>query len=300
MKGLDLPTAVAMLLTLAGRPCAAQEPGQRTFPSPEAAVAALCSALQGQDEKAILAILGPGSKALLTSGDREEDARDRAEFLGRYQEMHRLERRPDGTVELVLGAANWPSPIPLVNRGEAWFFDAEAGGQELLLRRIGQNEWSTLTVLRELVMAQKEYFAGHRGVYARSLCSSPGHQDGLYWKTGAGEPESPIGPALARAEMNMPPEAGNTPAPYCGYYYATLGGQGHKAPGGAKDYGVNGRMSGGFAFLAFPAEYRTSGVMTFMVNLDGDVVEKDLGPTTLTMVQRMKRFDPDATWEKVP
>lgn len=272
----------------------AQQPGAKTFASPEAACAALVAASKDNDPKALLAILGPGAQQLVSSGDPAEDARGRATFVQRYQEMHRLVKEPDGTTVLYIGAHNWPSPIPLVSKGDAWSFDTEKGAKEILARRIGRNELSTIKVCQELVAAQKEYFAGQHA-YARTLGSAEGQHDGLYWKAGPSGSPSPIGPLVAAAAQG---EDNGAPAPYRGYYFRTLSRQGPKAPGGAKVYLEKGRMTGGFAFLACPAEYRSSGVMTFLVNQDGVVYERDLGPDTAARVKAMQAYNPGPGWRK--
>jgi len=190
-------------------------------------------------------------------------------------------------------------PIPLVEKAGTWYFDTAAGQREILYRRIGRNEMSTMRVCKELVAAQKEYYSSHNGEYAQKIFSDEGKQDGLYWKTGAGQLESPIGPLVAAAvseDYALRPQ-GATATPYRGYLYHALVRQGANAKGGAKNYVVGGRMTGGFAFVAYPAEYRSSGVMTFIVNGDGTVYEKDLGPNTAAIAKAMKTFNPDSTWK---
>ncbi len=274
----------------------AQQPGQRTFDSPAAAVQALFTAVRNNDPQALLAILGPQGKRLVSSGDAREDAGDRANFIHKYGEMHRLVKEPDGTLSLYVGAENWPMPIPIAQSGHAWYFDTAAGRQEILYRRIGRNELSAIRVLEELVAAQKEYESAHH-VYARRIYSSEGMHDGLYWKPAPGESESPIGPlvAAAVAQGYEGPHSG-TRTPYRGYYFHVLTGQGAHAPGGAKSYLVDGKMTGGFAFVASPADYRTSGVMTLIVGADGIVYQKDLGRGTAALAHAMREYNPDASW----
>jgi hypothetical protein len=276
----------------------AQQAGQKTFSSAEAASHALVTAAQSNDEKALLEILGPEGKQIVSSGDETEDANSRANFVKRYQEMHRLVKEPDGTTILYIGAHNWPTPIPLVNKGNSWHFDTEAGKKEILYRRIGRNELSAIRVCQELVAAQKEYSAEHKE-YAQKIFSDEGQHDGLYWKAAAGEPQSPIGPLVASAvAKGYSKSLEGPPTPYRGYYFHILMRQGKSGAGGAKSYIVNGKMTEGFAFVAYPAEYRSSGVMTFVVNEDGVVHEKDLGKKTDVVAQAMTEYNPNPTWRK--
>ena len=278
----------------------AQQPGQKTFSSAEKASHALVTAAQSNDEKALLEILGPGpdGKQIVSSGDETEDANSRANFVERYREMHRLVKEPDGTTVLYIGAHNWPAPIPLVNKGNSWYFDTAAGKKEILYRRIGRNELSAIRVSQELAAAEKEYSKQH-SEYAQKIFSDEGQHNGLYWKAADGEPQSPIGPLVASAvAKGYGKSLEGAPTPYRGYYYLILTRQGKNGPGGAKSYIVNGKMSGGFAFVAYPAEYRSSGVMTFLVNEDGVVYEKDLGKKTDVLAKAMKEYDPNSSWQK--
>jgi len=292
-----LPGAAAALLLAALLPAQAmaQAKGQRTFASAAEAGDALVIAAQGGDEKALADILGPDGRDLVASGDATEDARSRAEFVQRYQEMHRLVREPDGTTTLYIGARNWPTPIPIVNRDQAWYFDTDAGRREILFRRIGQNETATIRVCLELAEAQKEYRALRGGSYARSIASDAGQHDGLYWKAGDGETRSPIGPLVAAAEVKDRKAGPLTP--YQGYCFRALAGQGRQAPGGAHSYAANGTMTRGFAFVAYPAKYRSSGVMTFIVDRDGIVYQRDLGKGTEAFARTVKAYNPDAGWK---
>jgi hypothetical protein len=290
---------VAILLTgwFANRSLA-QQPGQKTFSSAEDASNALVTAVQSNDEKAMLDILGPDGKQIVSSGDETEDAHSRADFAKRYQEMHRLVKEPDGTTTLYIGAQNWPTPIPLMNNGNSWYFDTEAGKKEILFRRIGRNEMSAIRVCQELIAAQKE-FSTQRNEYAQKIFSDEGQHNGLYWKASDSEPQSPIGPLVARAvAKGYPKSLEGAPTPFRGYYYHILMRQGKNGQGGAKSYVVNGKMTAGFAFVAYPAEYRSSGVMTFVVGEDGVVYEKDLGKKTEVRAQAMKEYNPDSTWQK--
>jgi hypothetical protein len=277
----------------------AQKPGQKTFSSPEEASEALVTASQNNDEKAMLEILGPDGKQIVSSGDDTEDAENRANFVHRYQEMHRLVKEPDGTTCLYTGAENWPMPIPLVSKGNAWYFDTEAGKKEILYRRVGRNEMSAIRVCEQLVAAEKEYYSSQHSEYAQNIFSDEGQHNGLYWKAADGEPQSPIGPLVASAVAEGYTKGQNVaPTPYRGYYYHILASQGKKAPGGAKPYVANGKMTAGFAFVAYPAEYRSSGVMTFIVDADGVVLQKDLGKKTEVVGKNMKEYNPDSSWQK--
>jgi hypothetical protein len=296
---------IAMLPTLVLAACfctqaLAQQLHQKTFSSAEEASKAMVTAAQNNDEKAMLEILGPAGKQLVSSGDDAEDAASRATFAQRYQEMHRLVKEPDGTTILYIGAHNWPTPIPLVHKGNSWYFDTEAGKKEILYRRVGRNEMSAIRVCQELVASEKEYSAQH-GEYAQKIFSDEGKQDGLYWRAANGAPQSPIGPLVAAAVVGgsfaQSHEEG-TPTPYRGYYFHTLERQGKDAEGGAKSYMANGKMTEGFAFVAYPAEYRSSGVMTFIVGADGTVFEKDLGLKTAEVAKAIKEYNPDSSWKK--
>jgi hypothetical protein len=272
----------------------AQQPGQKTFSSAEKASNALFMAAKSNDEKAMLDILGPDGKQIVSSGDQAEDTESRATFAQRYQEMHRLVKEPDGMTTLYIGARNWPTPIPLVEKGKVWYFDTEAGKREILYRRVGRNEMSAIRVCEELVAAQKEYRAAQHNEYAQKVVSDEGQHNGLYWKAANGGPQSPVGPLVASAVAE-----GNGPKmPYRGYYYHILTSQGKNAPGGAKSYIVNGKMTAGFAFAAYPAEYRSSGVMTFIVTQDGVVYQKDLGKNTDGLAKAMNEYNRDSGWKK--
>jgi hypothetical protein len=277
----------------------AQQRGQKTFSSPEDASNAFIAAAQSNDEKAMLEILGPDGKQIVSSGDETEDAQSRANIVKKYQEMHRFVREPDGTTVMYIGAENWPTPIPLMNKGNSWYFDTEAGKKEILYRRVGRNELSAIRVCEEMVVAEKEYYSTEHNEYAQKIYSDQGQQNGLYWKAADGGPQSPIGPlvAAAVAEGYVRDQSG-APTPYRGYYYHLLTRQGKNAPGGAKSYIVNGKMTEGFAFVAYPAEYRSSGVMTFIVNQDGVVYQKDLGKKTEVLGITIKEYNPNSSWQK--
>jgi Protein of unknown function (DUF2950) len=275
----------------------AQQQGQKTFASAEEASNALFNAAQSNDEKAMLDLFGPDGKQVVSSGDDVQDKEMHANFAKKYQDMHRLVNEPDGTTTLYLGAENWPAPIPLVHKGNVWYFDTEAGTREILYRRVGRNEITTIRVCQELVAGEKDYYSESHNTYAQKFFSTEGQRDGLYWKADAGAPQSPIGPLIASAVAEgyeQIPQGG--PTPFHGYYFHVLYAQGRHAPGGSKNYIVGGKMTGGFAFVAYPAEYRSSGVMTFIVGSNGVVYEKDLGKNTESIVKAMKKFDPDSSW----
>jgi len=278
---------------------AAQQKGQKTFSSPEQASKAVVAALQNNDEKAMLEILGPDARQIVFSGDPIEDAESHANFLSKYEEMHRLLKEPDGSVTLYIGAENWPTPIPLSLKGNLWFFDTEAGKREILFRRIGRNEYSAMRICQELVAAQKEYYAMQHNEYARQIYSDEGQHNGLYWKVAEGELQSPIGPLVASSVAEgYVTGKGAPPTPYRGYFFRILRRQGKNASDGAKSYIVNGKMTEGFAFAAYPAEYRSSGVMTFIVNQDGTVYQKDLGKNTEAFGKALQEYNPDSSWGK--
>ena len=297
---LPILAAVAILLT-ACFPIRsmAQQPGQKTFSSPEDASNALVAAAQNSDEKAMLDILGPDGKQIVSSGDETEDAESRANFVRRYEQMHRLMKEPDGTTVLYIGAENWPTPIPLVNHGNSWYFDTEAGKKEILYRRVGRNELSAISVCQELVAAQKEFYSAQHNEYAKEIFSNEGQHNGLYWKAAEGEPQSPVGPLVASAfAEGYAKSQDGSPTPYRGYYYRMLTRQGKNAPGGAGSYLLNGKSAEGFAFVAYPAEYRSSGVMTFIVNEDGIVYQKDFGKKTEVLAKALKEYNPNSSWQK--
>lgn len=297
---VNLKIAIATVVTtlvISASATTDQTSGQESFPSARQAAHALASAVQARDDQKLMQILGPEGKELVSSGDPQEDKQDQDDFSQKYDQMHRLVKEPDGTVTLYIGAENWPFPIPLVENKGNWHFDTQAGKQEILFRRIGRNELSTIQVCHELVEAEKEHFAGahpgEAGQYAQKFSADQGTHDGLYHPVTTGQPE--IGPLLAEAGA----DAGQSESqPFHGYYYRILTRQGSNAPGGAKDYTADGKMTGGFAFVAFPAEYKSSGVMTFLVNQDGIVYEKDLGQDTSKLARAMQEYNPDSSWQK--
>jgi hypothetical protein len=286
----------------AGSFAASKDSQPRIFRSPGAAAAALVEAARADDLKEMTAVLGPDAKEVISSGDPVADNNAREEFTRRYDQMHRLSYDDKGRVILYVGAENWPLPIPIVKRGDGWAFDSAAGEEEMLYQRVGRNELFTIDVLEQLADAQQEYASREHdtsGVaqFAQTIFSSPGKKNGLYWPTKEGEPESPIGPLIADATaQGYQRDPSARPAPFHGYYYKVLTGQGANAPGGALDYLVDGKMTRGFAFLAYPADYGSSGVMTFMIDKAGVVVEKDLGPDTEKIAPTMTTFNPDSGW----
>jgi hypothetical protein len=278
---------------------------QTTFKSPEDAVSAMIDAVKKNDTKALLAVFGPGSKGLVSSGDEVADKTASEQFVARYDEKNRLEQVGDKKVLLHIGNDDWPFPIPIVKTGKNWRFDTKAGKHEILARRIGRNELSAIQTCLVYVDAQREYALKDRDKnglleYAQKFGSKPGEKDGLYWETKEGEEESPLGPAVAKAvrEGYARKKTSDQPTPYHGYYYRILKAQGKSAPGGAYDYVVDGKMIGGFALVAYPAQYGNSGIMSFIVNQDGVVYQKDLGKNTAKIAQAMKSFDPDKAWKK--
>jgi hypothetical protein len=303
-KAVRLVAPVLAALSLAGSfaPAFAQQPGQQTFASLQDAGHALFVAMGSQDEQSPLRVLGPAAQDVLSSGDPAEDSDARVGFVVKYQEMHRFVKEPDETVTLVVGAENWPFPIPLVNNQGKWYFDTDSGKDEILFRRIGRNELAAMDACRQLVEAQKEYFAHPPGdlpkQFAQKLVSDEGRHNGVYWQGASDEFDSPINPLIAYARQNPPTDQVREHAPFNGYMFRILTSQGEHAPGGAKNYVVDGKMTGGFAFVAYPAEYRSSGVMTFIVDESGTIFEKDLGPNTRKLAESMTTYDPDSTWQQ--
>jgi Protein of unknown function (DUF2950) len=274
---------------------------QKTFSSAEEAAKALYDAARNHDMDGMMIILGPDAKDIVMwTDDPSARQADTDVFVQKYGQMHRLVREPDAETTLYVGAENWPLPIPLVEKNGAWYFDADLGRTEILYRRIGENEMDTVETLRALVDAQNEYFSGNSEStaaheYAQRLASEPGKHDGLYWPGSNGPDDCPIGPYVAQASYDR-----SDRKPLHGYFFRVLTEQGARAQGGARNYIVDGKMTGGFAFVAFPAEYRSSGVKTFLVNENRRVFEKDLGPMTVQLARAMKVYNPDSSWTRVP
>ena len=282
---------------------ATTETSQTTFSSPEEAVAAMVDALRNGKPNVVPKLVGPGSGDWLLSGDEVADRAAAAQFVAAYDAKHRIRREGASRAVLTVGVDDWPMPVPLVKTGMRWSFDSAAGRDEVLARRIGRNELDTIQVLKAMADAQIEYArAAGAGTgqlaYAQKFASSPGKKDGLYWPVKDGEPMSPLGPLVAQAATEGYTTANLTP--YRGYLFRILTGQGSSAPGGAFDYVAKGVMIGGFAIVAYPANYGVSGVTTFLISHDGVVYQKDLGAATAQLAAKMTRFDPGPGWQKVP
>jgi Protein of unknown function (DUF2950) len=281
-----------------------QKPSRSMFATPDEAGDALLAAAKSGDPAALVEIFGPESKELISSGDAVQDKNAVATFVEKYGVMHRWRRLEDGSELLLVGADNFAFPIPLKKTdGGQWFFDTAAGKEEVLNRRIGRNELAIIEVCRAVAEAQAEYFSRlHDGAstkqYALKFISDPGKQNGLYWKSEEGQPESPLGPLVAFATAEGYSAKPDAHTPFHGYYFRMLKGQSNNAPGGARDYISNGKMVGGFAFVAYPAEYGNSGVTTFIMNQDGVLLQKDLGATTTETATAMNEFDPTG-WSPV-
>jgi len=276
-------------------------PAQQAFPSPEDAAAALAAAVKTGTTRALLKVLGKDGRDIVESGDDVADAEARQRFLAAYEAKHSVKAEGNKKATLILGADEFPFPIPLVNNRTGWEFDPAAGRLEILYRRIGRNELDAIQTCLAFVDAQNEYAEKDRdgkgvGVYAQRIVSSPGKKDGLFWRDD--RDPSPLGELAAQASAEGY-KVGDQPEPYHGYYFRILTAQGPGAPGGALNYVVGGKMIGGFALIASPAEYGKSGVMTFMVNHAGTVYQKDLGNRTDSIAKRIYLFDPDQTWKKV-
>lgn len=278
-----------------------EKPSIATYATPDDAGNALLAAVQAGDMNGLVTIFGPDSKDIILSGDPVQDKNSASAFVAGYGRMHRWRNLVDGSQILLIGADNFPFPIPIKKNAEGkWFFDMAAGKDEVLNRRIGRNELATIDVCLAAAVAQAEYYATpHDGekakLFAAKFLSDPGKQNGLYWKTAEGQPPSPLGPLVAGATAEGYKKT-DGPTPFHGYLFRPLKGQTDKAPGGAKEYMVDGKMSGGFAFVAYPAEYGNSGVVTFMINQDGVLLQKDLGKDTAATATAMTLFDPDPAW----
>ena len=292
-----------VLLLAATASSVAGAAGQKSFATPEEAARQLTAAARSGDSKALVDILGADARAIITSGDPVDDRNSRERFAKAYDEANKLERSGDAMAVLSVGKDAWPFPIPIVKDAAGWRFDTKQGKDEILNRRIGRNERHAILAALAYVDAQREYYARNpQGdklpQYAQKFLSASGKRDGLYWRARAAEQPSPLGPvfAAARAEGYGKDSSGK-PYPYHGYFYRILKGQGPEAPGGAYDYVAQGRMIGGFALIATPAEYGNSGIMTFIVNHVGAVYEKDLGPESARIARTISTFNPDKTWK---
>jgi len=293
--------SIAMLLL----GCSKSEPaatGPKLFATPEDAGKALYDAAKTGDTNFLLVIFGPEAKDLLVSGDPVQDKAALERFTAAYEQMHRWEHLQNGVV-LDVGADNYPFPFPLLKKSGQWYFDTNSAKQEIIARRIGQNELDTISTLAEMADAQADYYSQTRDgakvkQYAQKFASDEGKHDGLYWVASGNQPESPLGPLAAAASAEGYIKA-QTPQAFHGYFFRILTKQGEHAPGGAKNYIVNGNMTGGFAILAYPAEYRNSGVMSFLISRDGVVFQSDLGANTTETAKAMTAFNPDDTWQVV-
>jgi hypothetical protein len=282
---------------------------QKSYASPEEAVKALIDALRINNKPELLAVLGPEGKDIISSGDEVADKEAREGFISDYDEKNELEKETPDKVVLSVGQDDWPLPIPIVKKNGRWVFDTEAGKEELLNRRIGRNELNTIDVMHAFVDAQREYASKDRNgdgtvEFAQRIISTKGKEDGLYWEAKEGGEESPFGPLIAEAakggyHYSEKKNQNAKPSPYHGYFFKILKGQGPNAPGGQYDYVVNGKMILGFGLLAYPASYGNSGVMSFIVNQDDVVYQKDLGEDTAKIAESITTYNPDKTWTKV-
>jgi hypothetical protein len=281
----------------------AQKPVQKTFPSPADASAALFEAAKSGDQQTLLAMFGPDAKEILSSGDAVSDKDSMRDFAAAYEQMHRWQPIKAGGQMLLTGADNFVFPIPLgQNEAGQWYFDFAAGKDEILARRIGRDELSAIAASSAIARAENEYFSRPRNgekvkQYTQKLVSDEGKQDGLYWAAAAGQPPSPLEDARDFAKALGYTNAGAKPQPFEGYYFRILTKQGNNAKGGASDYVANGKMTGGFAVLAVPIEYRNSGIMTFITGKDGVVYQKDLGENTAAAAEAMADYNPDNSWK---
>ena len=298
------PVSSALAANTTPKPSVASKIAQTTFATPEDAGRTLYEAMKSGDWKRVYAVLGPGSGTLIYTGDKVEDTATRDMFVAAYDKSAKFDREGDTRATLLIGEKDYPFPFPLVKGAQGWNFDARAGAEEIVNRRIGENELSAIQVCLAYVDAQREYVLKDRNnngllEYAQKLVSPPGTKDGLYWPTKEGEPPSPFGPlAMRAAGEGYGMDKSGVPRAYHGYHYKILTAQGPDAAGGAYDYRVRGKMIGGFALVAYPARWGVSGVMTFVCNHDGVVFEKNLGSDTQKTAQAMTLFNPDSSWKK--
>jgi hypothetical protein len=306
LRSASCAVAVLFLLNLSLHSRAAES--GKAFNTADDAVSALVAATTTKDKEALHAVFGPSGDAL-ENPDRVQATNELSQFTMAFNQAHRLVHQSDSQCILEVGDDDWPFPVPIVKKGGKWFFDADAGKEELLRRRIGKNELSTLEVMRAYVDAQREYASRDRDgdevlEYAQKITSSPGKMDGLYWPVELNGETSPLGPWFAEAQaegyFSKPGAAAAGPQPFHGYLFKILTRQGSHAPGGKYDYIINGNMIGGFAMVSWPADYGESGVMTFIVNQQGRVYQKDLGTNTTKIVKTMDVYDPDASWQLSP
>jgi len=304
LLGVMFVIGITTAMAAEGPSVAKQQPQGKAFTSPEEAVKALVDACKRNDTEGLLAIFGPEGKDIVSSGDEVADKAQQARFVENYEAKNRLEQKTPETTILCVGKDDFPIPVPIVKKGEKWYFDAAAGKEEILNRRIGRNELSVIESMHAYVDGQREYAARKdRGgdalvEYAQKFRSDEGKKNGLYWPAKEGEEMSPLGPLVAQAIKEGYQKKKDAPTPYHGYYYKIIKAQGKNAPGGKYDYVVNGKMILGFALVAWPAEYGNSGIMTFIVNQDNIVYQKALGPETAKIAGALKTYDPDKTWKK--
>ncbi len=296
--------AQAELNPAANLPTQAISVPAKSFSTPDDAAKALIEAIKQDDNQLLMALFGDHDADLLSSGDEIEDQNNRKDFQSLAQEKLQVDKQAEDKAILQIGNNNWPFPIPLIKKPDGWQFDAGQGRQEILNRRIGRNELSTVATLQGYTEAQFDYASKDRdddGVleYAQKLQSEPGQFDGLFWETAEGQVQSPLGPLIAeaRAEGYKVDGKNEAPIPYHGYYYHILSRQGSDAPGGKYDYIINGNMIAGFGLLALPVQYGASGIMTFMVNHQGKIFQKDLGDKTSELAEKIKEYNPDSAWE---
>jgi hypothetical protein len=303
---LGVMFVIGIMTAMAAGGCskAEQQPQGKAFASPEEAVKALVDVCKLNDTNALLAIVSPEAKDIFSSGDDVADKAERARFVKNYEAKNRLEQKNPETVILCVGNEDVPFPVPIVKSGEKWYFDVAAGKEEILNRRIDRNELSVIEVMHGYVDAQREYSTRKvsngetSNEFAQKIRSDEGKKNGLYWPAKEGEDVSPLGPFAAQAVSEGYQVKKNAPIPYHGYYYKILKAQGKNAPGGEYDYVVNNKMILGFALVAWPAEYDNSGIMTFIVNQENTVYQKDLGKDTARIAGAMEKYDPDKTWKK--
>jgi hypothetical protein len=299
---LATPVFAQAPATAPATPATAAHAGLMVFATPEEGAAALAAAVRAMDPKALVAVVGPSSKEWIFSGDKVADRARWKQFLELYDTKHAIEMSGDAKATVTVGDEAWPFPAPLVKTANGWHFDAEAGREEVLKRRVGRNELDTIQTLLAIVDAQREYARVDYDkdgfpTYARRFRSSPGKKDGLYWPAAANEPHSPLGDLIAEAAREGYKEADAAPQPYHGYLFRMLTAQGPAARGGAFDYVVRGKLFGGFAVIAWPAKYANSGIMTFMVNYEGVVYQRDLGDDTAKLAAKITRYNPDKNWK---
>jgi len=305
---LGAVASAGLVLGLAYAPTAGAAPqqAQQSYATPDEAAAALANAARSHEQAALHAVFGPEGDRLLSSGDRYADEEQLRRFAAAYDEKHTLEPQGSGRMVLEVGNNDWPLPIPIVQADGRWHFDTKAGADELVNRRIGRDELSAIRVVLAYVDAQKDYFERMKkqtgtGFYAERLISTPGHQDGLYWPTSAGAEPSPFAALVDQAEQEGYAGAftGTRPIPYQGYYFRVLKSEGVDSPDGVKSYVKGGKMTEGFALIAWPSSYGSSGIMTFEVGPDGIVFQKDLGPGTAPEAPAITSFDPDLAWARI-